>query len=123
MADYEPDPFPYGVASFEPTSSGVLIWTRVVETEPLLWEVATDADFDNVVDGGWVGGATGTEASQLVTIDVADPSNPRVLSTTDIIGQLREGVSRKIENTIYVVSYIAQGYCCLLYTSPSPRDS
>jgi len=74
MADYEPDPFPYGVASFEPTSSGVLIWTRVVETEPLLWEVATDADFDNVVDGGWVGGATGTEASQLVTIDDLQPA-------------------------------------------------
>lgn len=74
MADDEPDPFPYGVASFEPTSSGVLIWTRVVETEPLLWEVATDADFDNVVDGGWVGGATGTEASQLVTIDDLQPA-------------------------------------------------
>jgi hypothetical protein len=48
--------------------------------------------------------------SQLVAIDVTDLTNPRVLSTTDIIGELREGVSRKIDNTIYLVSYISQNY-------------
>jgi hypothetical protein len=48
--------------------------------------------------------------SQLVAIDVSDLQNPRVLSTTDIIGELREGVSRKIDNTIYVVSYRSQSY-------------
>jgi hypothetical protein len=48
--------------------------------------------------------------SQLVAIDVSDLKNPRVLSTTDIIGELREGVSRKIDNTIYLVSYISQSY-------------
>lgn len=48
--------------------------------------------------------------SQLVAIDVTDLKNPRVLSTTDIIGELREGVSRKIDNTIYLVSYISPNY-------------
>jgi hypothetical protein len=48
--------------------------------------------------------------SQLVAIDVTDIANPRVLNTTDIIGELREGVSRKIENTIYVVSDQSQSY-------------
>ncbi len=48
--------------------------------------------------------------SQMVSIDVSDVAHPRVIKTTDIIGQLREGVSRKIENTIYVVSYIPQHY-------------
>ena len=48
--------------------------------------------------------------SQLVTIDIADLRNPQVLKTIDIRGQLREGVSRKIENTIYVVSYCPQTY-------------
>jgi hypothetical protein len=48
--------------------------------------------------------------SQLVTIDITDPSKPRVLKTLDIVGQLREGVSRKIENTIYVVSYWNRNY-------------
>jgi hypothetical protein len=48
--------------------------------------------------------------SQLVAIDIADPSKPTIIKTVDIIGQLREGVSRKIDNTIYVVSYIPQSY-------------
>jgi hypothetical protein len=48
--------------------------------------------------------------SQLVTIDISDAANPKVLKTLDIIGQLREGVSRKIDNTIYVVSYFSRGY-------------
>jgi hypothetical protein len=48
--------------------------------------------------------------SQLVAIDVSDPANPAISKTVDIIGQLREGVSRKIENTIYVVSYQRKGY-------------
>jgi hypothetical protein len=48
--------------------------------------------------------------SQLVTIDISDLRNPRVLKTIDIKGHLREGVSRKVENTIYVVSYIPRYY-------------
>ncbi len=48
--------------------------------------------------------------SQLVAIDITDVANPRVLKSVDIVGELREGVSRKIENTIYVVSYIPQSY-------------
>jgi hypothetical protein len=48
--------------------------------------------------------------SQLVSIDISDIHNPKVLKKIDIIGELREGVSRKIENTIYVVSYIPQYY-------------
>jgi hypothetical protein len=48
--------------------------------------------------------------SQLVAIDVADPRNPRVLKTVDIVGQLHEGVSRKIDDTIYVVSQMQGGY-------------
>ncbi|HVX97925.1 MAG TPA: beta-propeller domain-containing protein [Polyangia bacterium] len=48
--------------------------------------------------------------SQLVTIDVSDPGHPQLLNATDIVGQLREGVSRKIDDTIYVVSYQPQSY-------------
>lgn len=48
--------------------------------------------------------------SQLVTIDISNPSQPIVLQRLDIEGQLREGVSRKIENTIYVVSYTPRNY-------------
>ncbi len=48
--------------------------------------------------------------SQLVVIDIADLANPKVVQTVDIRGQLREGVSRKVENTIYVVSYYPRSY-------------
>ena len=48
--------------------------------------------------------------SQLVAIDITDLKNPQVLQTVDITGQLREGVSRKIDDTIYVVSYISRYY-------------
>ena len=48
--------------------------------------------------------------SQLVTIDISDLENPRILKRIDITGELREGVSRKIEDTIYVVSSIPQYY-------------
>lgn len=49
-------------------------------------------------------------SSQIVTIDISDPANPKLLQAQDLAGQLREGVSRKIENTIYVVSYQPEGY-------------
>jgi len=48
--------------------------------------------------------------SQLVAIDITDLKNPKILQTVDIIGELREGVSRKIDDTVYVVSYISQYY-------------
>ena len=61
--------------------------------------------------------------SQLVAIDVSDLQNPRVMSTVDIIGELREGVSRKIDNTIYLVSYISLYYYggCGYQTSSNPQ--
>lgn len=44
--------FPYGVASFEPDASSVLLWTRVASPGPVRWEVATDPEFSMVVSGG-----------------------------------------------------------------------
>jgi hypothetical protein len=48
--------------------------------------------------------------SQLVAIDISNLSKPKVLQTVDIIGHLKEGVSRKIQDTIYVVSHQPRGY-------------
>ncbi len=48
--------------------------------------------------------------SQLVAIDIADLKNPKIIQTIDIIGELKEGVSRKIDNTVYVVSQLPQSY-------------
>lgn len=42
--------------------------------------------------------------SQLVAIDVSNPAQPKLLEAIDIKGDLREGLSRKVGNSIYVVS-------------------
>lgn len=47
--------------------------------------------------------------SQLVAIDVSNPAQPKVLERIDIKGDLREGLTRKVGNSIYVVSE-EQGY-------------
>lgn len=61
--------------------------------------------------------------SQLVTIDVSDIANPKVLTTVDIVGQLHEGVSRKIDDTIYVVSEQLGGYYWTWYTPDVTRPN
>ena len=48
--------------------------------------------------------------SQLVSIDITDITRPKVIKTIDIVGELKEGVSRKIDDTIYVVSHMPQSY-------------
>jgi hypothetical protein len=48
--------------------------------------------------------------SQLISIDISDLSRPRVLQRFDIVGKLREGLSRKVEDTIYVVPYVDYSY-------------
>ncbi|MBW2736906.1 MAG: beta-propeller domain-containing protein, partial [Deltaproteobacteria bacterium] len=42
--------------------------------------------------------------SQLLTIDFSDVKAPKIIGRFDIEGLLREGLSRKVEDTIYVVS-------------------
>ncbi|MBA3499680.1 MAG: alkaline phosphatase D family protein [Myxococcota bacterium] len=44
--------FPQGVASFDPTPEGVLLWTRVEGGGRVRHEVATDPDFKSVVASG-----------------------------------------------------------------------
>jgi len=43
--------------------------------------------------------------SQLLTIDISKPEQPKILQRLDIQGQLREGVSRKVGKVLYVTSY------------------
>lgn len=73
MTAPEPDRFPYGVASFDPTDSAVLLWTRTDGSCPLDWEVALDLDFAKVVASGQVPAArdtpAGAEASHVVDVD------------------------------------------------------
>ena len=45
-----------------------------------------------------------------MAIDIQNVAAPRVLQRLDVIGQLDEGTSRKIGDTIYVVSHQRRGY-------------
>lgn len=59
--------FTEGVASFDPTNSSIIIWTRYSGNNNLIaWEVATDASFKNVIRDGEVT----TDASRDYTIAV-----------------------------------------------------
>jgi len=49
-------PFEYGIASGDPTSSSVILWTRLHPTmndsEIISWEIATDTGFQNIKNSG-----------------------------------------------------------------------
>jgi alkaline phosphatase D len=71
----EEGPFPDGVMAGDPRSDGSTIWTRVLPTAvdpgaavPVMWSVATDPSFSNLVAGG-VALAT-TETGHCLTVAV-----------------------------------------------------
>ena len=67
--------------------------------------------------------SSATTSRSWSTIDVSDVAHPRVLKTLDIIGQLHEGVSRKIDSTIYVVSEQFEGYYWGWQTPADQREA
>lgn len=73
QADEELAPFYHGVASGDPLSDAVMIWTRVSDTTGTVdvnWRVATDPEFTNIVQQGtsW----TGNSKDFTVKVDVTD---------------------------------------------------
>jgi len=73
QADEELAPFYHGVASGDPLSNAVIIWTRVSDTTGTVdvnWRVATDPGFNHVVKEGstW----TGNSKDFTVKVDVTD---------------------------------------------------
>jgi alkaline phosphatase D len=63
------DVFLHGVASGDPLPDGVLLWTRVVTSSPVAWEVARDASFDRIIRRGRV--RTGPERDHTVKVEVS----------------------------------------------------
>jgi len=65
------NPFPWGVASFDPTADAVLIWTRVDpalgDPVPLTWAVAADEALTDIIATGIV--HAGRLTGHCVTVD------------------------------------------------------
>lgn len=63
------EPFYHGVASGDPLSDRVIIWTRITTanaSESVSWQIATDLAFSNIVNSGTVN----TDASKDFTVKV-----------------------------------------------------
>lgn len=61
--------FQHAVASFEPTTSGVLLWTRLTGRTEVDWVLARDPDLEDVVARGQA--ATSAERDHTIVVDVA----------------------------------------------------
>ena len=76
--------FPLGVASGDPTATGVILWTRLITPDADLplpaadvavdWEVATDEAFTDVVTSGTAPAVAALAHSVHVDVDGLDPS-------------------------------------------------
>jgi alkaline phosphatase D len=68
--------FTHGVASGDPTQSGVVIWTRVHPANadvPLTWRVAADADLTQVVSTGEANADSDSDYIAQVDVDGLEP--------------------------------------------------
>lgn len=61
--------FAHGVASGDPLPDGILLWTRVITSAPIWWEVSRDASFSRVVAHGRT--RTGPHRDHTVKVEVS----------------------------------------------------
>lgn len=121
--DIAEPPFLHGVASGDPSSSGVLLWTRVTlegSSEPVLveWVVALDPALAQVVATG--GTTTGADADYTLTVEVAGLSPAtthyyqfRALGQRSLIGRtktLPEGPAAGLRVAVVSCANYPAGY-------------
>ncbi|WP_036153054.1 alkaline phosphatase D family protein [Maribacter forsetii] len=79
--------FNYGVASFDPSSSGVIIWSRFnTANVEIIWEVSTQSDFNDILRTGKItteDSRDNTLAIELTELDADQKLYYRFISTTD----------------------------------------
>ncbi|GAB1858476.1 alkaline phosphatase D family protein [Flavobacteriaceae bacterium MHTCC 0001] len=79
--------FDHGVASFDPSSSSIIIWTRYSKsTSEIIWEIATDAQFKNKLRNGKVTTESTRDNTIAIEVTELDPNLKlyyRFLSETD----------------------------------------
>jgi alkaline phosphatase D len=78
-SDVDKDPFGYGVASGDPLSDRVIIWTRanrLSQAVQIQWEVALDAAFSNLVRSGTVTADPARDSTVKVDVTGLQPATP-----------------------------------------------
>lgn len=79
--------FNYGVASFDPSSSGVIIWSRFnTANVEIIWEVSTQSDFNNILRTGKITTEDSRDNTLAIELTELDPDQKlyyRFISTTD----------------------------------------
>ncbi|WP_299320067.1 alkaline phosphatase [uncultured Maribacter sp.] len=79
--------FNYGVASFDPSSTSVIIWTRFINTDvEIIWEVSTDNNFNSILRTGKItteSSRDNTLAIELTELEADLKLYYRFISTTD----------------------------------------
>jgi alkaline phosphatase D len=68
--------FAHGVASGDPTATGVVLWTRVEPGRTVRWAVATDPDVTSVVASGSIVSAAEDGGCVHVDVDGLEPATP-----------------------------------------------
>ena len=99
MATAATSPFPYGVASFDPSATGVILWTRGEVGGPLRWELASDEDFTDLIQHGEAAGSddpSGAERGEVSYITLVEDLAP---ATDHFYRFVRDGATSPVGRT------------------------
>ena len=131
-APFDVDPFTLGVASGDPSTNSVIIWTRLApdplngggitdEEVSVRWEVATDVDFTDIVSSGDV--MAEARHGHSVHVDVTPPANAvsyyrfRVGQFTSPVGATRVAPDASSMDTVRIATASCQNYTAGYYTA------
>ena len=115
-------PFYHGVASGDPTASGVLLWTRVTPPTdlvvPVTWRVATDPDLATVVQSGRVQADRSTDYTVQVDVSGLQPGTTyyygfAALGANSVTGRTRTAPAAAVDHLRFAFASCAnyqQGY-------------
>ncbi len=117
-----PDLFQHGVASGDPLSDGVVLWTRVTPARPepveVFWEMARDRGFRARVAAGWALAVPERDGTVKVDVRGLDPAATyfyrfRALGRRSRVGRTRtapEAAVRRVRFAVAACSNYGAGY-------------
>lgn len=108
-------PFQHAVASFEPTTSGVLLWTRLSGQSAVDWELARDPALEDVVARGQAVTSAERDHTVVVEVDGLEPATSYWYRFTAGVERSPVGRTRTLPGTGAEALRIAT-VCCARYS-------